>query len=329
MSRSYERELSVAVNAIRKAGEICRAVQSQITPDVLEKKDKSPVTVADFAAQAIVCRAIVQHFPNDRVVGEENADELRGESADLLERLQSYLADAGIKAGGDQICDWIDLGGHSGGTDRFWTLDPIDGTKGFLRKEQYAISLALIEDGEIVLGLLGCPNLPEENIGLSETGSLLYAILGGGAYQTSLDDGVDSVIAISASEHVGFSSARLCESVESGHSKHDASADVKQKLGIDAEPVRLDSQAKYAVVARGDAEIYLRLPTRADYQEKIWDHAGGAIVAEEAGASVTDCLGKKLDFSLGRTLAENKGVIVSAGVDHAELVEAVRSTLSL
>jgi 3'(2'), 5'-bisphosphate nucleotidase len=44
--------------------------------------------------------------------------------------------------------------------DRYWTLDPIDGTKGFLRGDQYAIALALVEHGEVVLGVLGCPNLP-------------------------------------------------------------------------------------------------------------------------------------------------------------------------
>jgi len=41
-------------------------------------------------------------------------------------------------------------------------LDPIDGTKGFLRGEQYAVALGLIDDGEVVLGVLGCPELPIE-----------------------------------------------------------------------------------------------------------------------------------------------------------------------
>ena len=329
MSHSYERELTVAIAAVRKAGEICRAVQSQITPDVLEKRDKSPVTVADFAAQAVVCRALANSFPEDFVVGEENADELRGESADFVSHIQSHLANAGIEGDGDQICEWIDRGGHSGGTDRFWTLDPIDGTKGFLRKQQYAISLALIEDGQVVLGLLGCPNLPKSGVDQSTAGALLFAIRDGGAFQTSLFDESDSRSTIAASQEVGFPNARLCESVESGHSKHDASAEVKETLGISKDSVRLDSQAKYAVVARGDAEAYLRLPTRADYQEKIWDHAGGVIVAKEAGATVTDCVGKPLDFSLGRTLAENQGVVVSAGVDHQRLVTEVRRAMNL
>lgn len=329
MSASYERELSVAIAAVRKAGQICRAVQAQITPDVLEKKDKSPVTVADFASQAVVCRALAKSFEADPVVGEENADELRGESSEFLGVIRKHIADAGIDADDETVCAWIDRGGHSGGTERFWTLDPIDGTKGFLRKQQYAISLALIENGEIVLGLLGCPNLPASGVEQSTDGTLLYAVKGNGAFQTSLFDVSASVVAVQASQEDDFASARMCESVESGHSKHDASAAVKESLGIAAEPVRLDSQAKYAIVGRGDAEAYLRLPTRADYQEKIWDHAGGVIVVEEAGGTVTDCVGKPLDFSLGRTLASNSGVIASGGVDHDALVASVRSAMNL
>jgi len=44
-----------------------------------------------------------------------------------------------------------------------WTLDPIDGTKGFLRREQYAIALAFIRDGRVELGVLGCPELVDGN----------------------------------------------------------------------------------------------------------------------------------------------------------------------
>ena len=63
----------------------------------------------------------------------------------------------------EDIHSTIDKGSYDGGPNgRFWTLDPIDGTKGFLRGEQYAVALALIEDGEVVLGILGCPNLTKD-----------------------------------------------------------------------------------------------------------------------------------------------------------------------
>lgn len=50
-------------------------------------------------------------------------------------------------------------------------------------------------------------------------------------------------------------------------------------MGVTAPPVRIDSQAKYGAMARGDAVIYMRFP-HAGYREKIWDHAAGCIVIE-------------------------------------------------
>jgi 3'(2'), 5'-bisphosphate nucleotidase len=123
------------------------------------------------------------------------------------------------------------------------------------------------------------------------------------------------------------SEARFCESVESGHSNQGDSANIATILGITAEPYRIDSQCKYAAVSRGDASIYLRLPTRADYQEKIWDHGAGSIVVEEAGGTVTDVTGTPLDFSLGRTLATNRGIIATNGRFHDEVVSAVQSVI--
>ena len=117
---------------------------------------------------------------------------------------------------------------------------------------------------------------------------------------------------------------RFCESVESGHSAHGDAAEVAARLGITAAPVRMDSQAKYAVVARGEAEIYLRLPTRADYREKIWDHAAGALIVAEAGGVVTDILGRPLEFQHGRELVANRGVIVSNGRLHAKVIQAIK-----
>jgi 3'(2'), 5'-bisphosphate nucleotidase len=90
----------------------------------------------------------------------------------------------------------------------------------------------------------------------------------------------------------------------------------------------MDSQAKYATVARGFADAYLRLPTKTGYFEKIWDHAGGIAVVEEAGGRVTDVAGKTLDFSRGRELNQNRGVIVTNGLLHDQIVAAVQSVLS-
>ncbi|MEL7087879.1 MAG: 3'(2'),5'-bisphosphate nucleotidase [Planctomycetota bacterium] len=330
----YGTELEVAVAAVRAASRVCRGVQADlVTAATLEKKDKSPVTVADFAAQAVVCAALKAAFPGVPVVGEEDSKDLRprdGEDA-AAELRAKVAAHAGMSE--TDTLDAIDHGGFdpapgikqdqpgesSGGT--YWTLDPIDGTKGFLRGEQYAVALGLIENGRVVLGVLGCPNL--------DGGLLMTAVRGEGAKRLPLDgEGVDGET-VNVSAVAEAARANFCESVESGHSDQDASVKIAAALGITAEPYRIDSQCKYAAVARGDAAIYLRLPTRPGYREKIWDHAAGMLVVEEAGGTVTDVRGQALDFSLGRQLENNRGVIATNGKFHAQVVEAVKANVQV
>lgn len=323
----YQNELQTALAAVRKAARVTQAVQKQITDDVLEKKDSSPVTIADYASQAVICHALKNAFPDDPIVGEEDAADLRGgENAGFVDRILEELSAIDVDATADEVCSWIDHGNGKAST-RFWTLDPIDGTKGFLRGQQYAISLALIVDGQLTVAALGCPNLPVDPADPSSPGSLFFAVRGQGAFLVSIESdetGLDKAVPVSTGNARQWPEARLCESVESGHSSHSRSAQIAASLGITKAPVRLDSQAKYAVVARGEADIYLRLPTRKAYQEKIWDHAGGALVVQEAGGTVTDVNGKPLDFTHGFELTQNRGVVVSNGPLHDAVVEAVQ-----
>jgi 3'(2'), 5'-bisphosphate nucleotidase len=125
-----------------------------------------------------------------------------------------------------------------------------------------------------------------------------------------------------------LSSASFCESVEAGHSSQGTNAAIAKFLGIETQSVRMDSQAKYASIARSDGDIYLRLPVGdGSYQEKIWDHAAGLIIVEEAGGVVSDAKGRPLNFSLGRTLRDNKGVVAAHKEVHADVIKAVRKAL--
>lgn len=326
---AFERERAVAIQAVRDAATLCRAVQRGVGLQAMDKKDRSPVTVADFGSQALICRVLEEAFPADPVVAEEDAGELRQPAhAQALGKVLRFVAEIRPGVDRESLCRWIDRGGALGGpAERFWTLDPIDGTKGFLRGEQYAIALALIVAGRIEVAAMACPNLPpalEE--GAAGAGSLLVAVRGQGAELHPLDGGL-SATPIRVSDRADWGLVRFCESVESGHSAHDWSATVAHRLGITTPPVRLDSQAKYAVVARGEADVYLRLPTKADYREKIWDHASGALILAEAGGMVTDLDGRPLDFARGRELSENRGVVATNGRLHDRLLAALSETL--
>ena len=319
-----EKELEIALAAVELACQACRQVQETIAENSLDKKDRSPVTIADFASQAMICHAIDQEFPEDPIVAEEDSSLLKEEgNALFLTKIMDILRSQEFTPSSEQICKWIDRGNGEFHPRRFWTLDPIDGTKGFLRGGQYAVALALIENGEISIGVLGCPNYRFDADDAHSRGVLFSAIRGEGAFVRPLADAKGKQN-ISVSPQTDSSMSRICESVESGHSAHSLSVKIAEKMGITHEPLRMDSQAKYAAVAGGEAEIYLRLPTRKDYREKIWDHAAGVLVVEEAGGRVTDIHGKKLDFTAGSELTYNRGVIVSNGHLHNRVLSTIQ-----
>ncbi|MEO0603931.1 MAG: 3'(2'),5'-bisphosphate nucleotidase [Myxococcota bacterium] len=322
-------ELVASLDAVKKAARLCEAVQQRLVAGTtLEKGDKSPVTVADFGAQAIVSHLLSREFPHIPLIGEEDASALREPSGEIL-RQKVFAAVHGVLPDltEDEILDAIDRGTHPGGpTGAHFTLDPIDGTKGFLRQQQYAVALALVVDGDVEIGVLGCPNLPVADADPDRgRGVLAWGIRGEGARISPLAS--TDVHPLFVDDVSDPSAARFCESVESGHSDQSTSAAIARRLGITAEPYRIDSQCKYVAVARGDASIYLRLPVRADYVEKVWDHAAGMRVITEAGGRVTDVDGKPLDFSRGRRLEDNRGVIVTNGTLHEPVLAAVAREL--
>ncbi len=318
-----EIERATALAAVRAASGLCGAAQGLLAAgDTLTKGDDSPVTVADFAAQAVVCATLTEHLGAIELVGEEDSSDLADQASLRDGVVELVRAQRGGDVTAGAVVDWISVGHADGSGDRYWTLDPIDGTKGFLRGDQYAIALALIERGEVVLGVLGCPNLPNPD---GSRGAIFLATEGAcDVFYAAADAPVRALVAAPPT----LAEARVCESVESGHSNHDHSARITELLGITAEPYRIDSQCKYGAVARGDASIYLRLPTRADYREKIWDHAAGKFVVEQAGGRVTDVTGAPLDFSHGRLLERNRGVVATDGRFHDEVVAAVQQVLA-
>lgn len=326
---NYESELKAAVEAVHKASKLCIRVQSSlVSEETVRKKDDSPVTVADFGAQAVICHELMKAFPDIPIVAEEDSSELRAEGGKALAaRVLEYASEVFPGMDEASLIAAIDSGDYGGGeSGRFWTLDPIDGTKGFLRGEQYAVALALVEDGQVVIGVLGCPSLSLDlNNPESQTGCILTAVRGEGSSMRPLEHNTPKHIAVSDIDDPKH--APFCESVESSHSSHGDSARIAELLGVKAPPIRIDSQCKYAVLARGDASIYLRLPTKKDYVEKIWDHAAGSIIVEEAGGIVTDVNGKTLDFSLGRTLSGNKGILGTNGLIHEKVLATVAEVL--
>jgi HAL2 family 3'(2'),5'-bisphosphate nucleotidase len=322
----YELEVEAARAIVDEVCTLTGRVQDEIVAagDALTKGDRSPVTIADLAAQIVVSLRLAKAFPGDPLLAEEDSAAL----SDQPETAQRVLAQVRLhlpEIAFDEMMAALDRGGHDGGGRRYWVLDPIDGTKGFLRGDQYAVALALVDDGRVVVGALGCPNLalPDSR----EKGSLFSAVHSGGACARSL--GAARAHPVRVDAITDPSRAVVCESVVAAHAAHSVQAGIARRLGITAPPYRIDSQCKYAVVARGEASIYLRLPRDASYREKVWDHAAGSLVVIEAGGRVTDLDGAPLDFSRGRLLGNGRGIVCTNGAIHDRVLAACRAELGL
>ena len=226
-------------------------------------------------------------------------------------------------------------------TQSTWILDPIDGTKGFIRGQHFCVALGLALEGKPVLGVLACPNVPYKgdraNGAALGDGCVFFAVEDQGAFMLPLHtDGSSSSIVeeiaqatpIRVSNIATGQEARFFESAEAAHSSHSAAGQVTTALGVQEAPVRLDSQCKYGMLARGEGEIMLRLP-KLGYIENVWDHAPAFVVIREAGGKVTDTEGRELDFSEGCRTGDGKmegrvtGIVTTNGLMHAQVLEAL------
>ena len=385
----YYKEALVAQLAVQKAALLTKALSDELSSkNTLIKNDKSPVTIGDFAAQAIIISLVLNNFPNDKFIAEESSNDLVNNKY-LREQILSKILENNSKFDEkfdykndklddlttvDKILETIDLGNSDlsrpdadNRNKRFWTLDPIDGTKGFLRNDQFAICLALIENNTVQLGVIGVPNLPtdlpqilnnnpdyidtyngdlntfiKDHASSIERGGLFTAINANGAYFQPLFNkinyGSDNSNFLKDSNSVKINMRKnlnsasdlvICEGYEKAHSSHSTQSLIKSNLGISNTPansLKIDSQAKYCCLSKGDADVYLRLPINETYEENIWDHASGYLLIKESGGVVTDMFGNDLDFTKGKTF-KSKGIVASNNQYHDQIIKAINEVL--
>ena len=219
----YEQELEVALTAVRRAGDL--ALGYWRTGLVAEsKKDESPVTAADRHCERLLVQELLAQFPDDGILGEEGA-------------------------------------GKAPGSGRRWIIDPIDGTRDFVRGNRFWAQLLGLEvDGEVVVGIAHFPALAET----------YWATRGGGAFRNG------EPIRISAITEPGQSV--LC--VNTFANIHRASFApgiiewMKQFWCVRSFGGIMDAM----LVASGSADVWIE-ETAAP-----WDLAGPKLIVEEAGA---------------------------------------------
>jgi histidinol-phosphatase len=252
-----ERHLQVAIAAARAAGEI--ALRHFRTGLVVETKaDRSPVTEADRACERKIVEMLREEFPDYGFCGEE-------------------------------------FGGEAGRVAKQWIVDPIDGTKSFVRGIPFfATLIALEEEGEVTMGVVHAP----------ATGDLLYATRGGGAYDEAGKrlrvSGVDRLSAAM----VSFGGLDIFRRGRWSALERLVESTARQRGYGDY----LGSVA----VIRGWSEAMLELDV------KPWDLAPLKILAEEAGGRLTD-------FS-GRPTIYGGSAVVTNGRIHDQVLEILAAT---
>lgn len=340
--QTYTKELQLACLTVQRATHLTKTLLTAVDKGTLDKTDSTPVTIADFAAQALIIHTIHAEYPDDNFVGEEDSQSLR-ENPTLLERTWELLCTIPPQyrpSSKDDMMRLIDLGaqGTCSPSTRAWVLDPVDGTATFMNGQQYAVCLSLVENGHQKVGVLGGPNLCLETGEIKETvvdkdgyGYQVFAVAGEGAWQRRMHEHADELLAASrlapVKQITDPAEIRFIDSSCATSSNYEVHARVAERLGAPWPP-HADlwaAQLRYVAIAAGGCNVLLKVPRKASYRSKIWDHSGGMLIAQELGVKVTDLEGNSVDCGLGRTLAGCYGMIVAPESVHSVVVDAVRA----
>ena len=314
----YSAELGVALQAALEAARICQLARRRSGLGQWAKEDGSWVTVADLASQALIEQAIAEAFPDDRIIAEESFGALAdGSGADVAGRVLQFLGDELGERGKQAYSIATAEPGRHSQSERCWLIDPLDGTSGYLGGRQYATAVALMEGSSVVVGVLCCPELPTPDGG--NPGCVLATTRGRGTVWRSLFDGAEHLARVSSEAQPRIE--RIYQSVEQGHSSSDVVERLRRAFGSQASTLKMDSQCKYAEVACGRADGYVRFSGGQNYRECLWDHAAGAILLENAGGRVTDGAGRALIWEARQRFERSSGIVATNGHIHDQIIE--------
>ena len=194
----YNREISLAVDLVKKASEITEWFKKKGVESYL-KKDRSPATVADYSSQIYILSRIKENFPEDQVIAEENeAGLIDDNSANQIKECFNHLNIDGIT----DIKNLLIYRGQK--STRQWTVDPIDGTKGFMKGLKYAIGIGLMVNSDPKISAISVPEYKKKGL------AIFIAEQGQGAKVSYEGNNFES---IHVSSQNNLKKARLCQSL--------------------------------------------------------------------------------------------------------------------
>ena len=238
------KELAAAVSAARAAAEVINAYYRR-NPSVRIKPDHSPVTEADVRAEQVIRATLAREFPGYGFYGEET-------------------------------------GQHAMQAESIWLVDPLDGTKSFVRETPFfSTQIALMRAGELVLGVSNAPAYDE----------LAWAERGAGAY---LNDRRIRVSEVATLEQAFYSFGNLKSLTQAPHW-----ARLGQVFARGARVRGYGDFVHYHLLARGSVDVVI------ESDVNILDVAALAVLVREAGGAFTDLQGAAVGLGTTSVLASN------------------------
>ena len=299
MSR-FQDELELAIDLVFKASKITEWFSKRGFESFL-KSDQSPVTLADFASQIYIVSQLKEFFPNDEIIAEEeNLDFIDSKAEVLIKRCFSELSLEKLKI----IKENILYEGIS--SKRQWTVDPIDGTIGYQKGLSYAIGIGFMIKSIPKICAITVPNYKEKPLAI-------FAAEEGQGSQVSYNNKNFEPIRVSQNEKL--SNSRLCHSL---HYDKPWVLNFAKKIGI-KNFIQIDSMAKFCMVAKGDADLYIKPLDMA--HSFTWDYMPGELIVKEAGGKVTDLNGNHLKYEKEKCLWTAPGIIASNSFLHKNILE--------
>ncbi|NHJ20527.1 MAG: hypothetical protein EAX91_06275 [Candidatus Lokiarchaeota archaeon] len=301
----YSRESSLAINLVEIAAKITEWFKIKHSSSYI-KKDDSPVTLADFASQILIISEIRKNFPNDQIIAEEESgDFFNPKIEELIKRC--YKSNQ-VQFEGD-LEEMLNYRGPS--SNRQWTVDPIDGTKGFQEDLAYAIGIGFMIGFEPKICAIGVPNYKDMKLAI-------FAAEKNQGARVSFGDLAFTKLKVSSNEDI--KKFRMCYSL---HYNKPWVLEFANSIGISSY-IRMDSMAKLCMIADGSAEIYVK-PLNIQHSY-TWDFLPGDLLVREAGGMITDLKGESIKYIDEKCIVSAPGLIASNGLMHNDLIQALQSS---
>jgi len=299
----YKIELNLAAELVKTATDITEWFRIKGF-ESFQKEDKSPVTLADYASQLFIVKKLKEKFPNDQIIAEESYNSHININVQKIIKMCYRSLELDLIEDIERILNY--RGPYS---PRQWTVDPIDGTKGFQKNLSYAIGIGFMNNSELIAAAIGVPNYNEKGR------ALFIAEKNQGA---RVSYGEEDFIPINVSDKKNIKKAKMCHSL---HYDEPWVMEFAEIAGI-SNYIQMDSMAKFCMVADGTADLYIK--PMNENRSFSWDFLPGVLIVNEAGGIVSDLKGNNIKFNNEKCIISAPGLVASNGILHEEILKYLK-----